>query len=125
MNEDKKYEFKEVTADDIRNGGIALNAVDGEESKLYMIQDEFRTGMDIVKDLPPSVTFYGSARLKEDHPEYVRAYKLAYRIAKELRLLPEVVLVLWKQPTKEPRKEVSNPLALQLDYLTNNIQILL
>lgn len=84
MNEDKKYEFKEVTAEDIRNGGITLNAVDGEESKLCMIQDEFRTGMDLVKDLPPSVTFYGSARLKDDHPEYIRAYKLAYRIAKEL-----------------------------------------
>ncbi len=84
MNEDKKYEFKEVTADDIRNGGITLNAVDGEESKLCMIQDEFRAGMDIVKDLPPSVTFYGSARLKDDHPEYKRAYNLSYRIAKEL-----------------------------------------
>lgn len=83
-NKDNKYEFKEVTAEDIRNGGITLNAVEGEETKLCMIQDEFRTGMDIVKDLPPSVTFYGSARLKEDHPEYVNAYKLAYRIAKEL-----------------------------------------
>lgn len=84
MNEDKKYEFKEVTAEDIRNGGITLNAIDGEEAKLCMIQDEFRTGMDVVKDLPPSVTFYGSARLKNDHPEYIRAYKLAYRVAKEL-----------------------------------------
>lgn len=83
-NKDNKYEFKEVTAEDIRNGGITLNAVEGEETKLCMIQDEFRTGMDIVKDLPPSVTFYGSARLKEEHPEYVNAYKLAYRIAKEL-----------------------------------------
>jgi len=84
MNEDKKYGYKEITAEDIRNGGITLNAIDGEEEKLCMIQDEFRTGMDIVKDLPPSVTFYGSARLKEDHPEYIRAYKLAYRLAKEL-----------------------------------------
>lgn len=84
MNEDKKYEYKEVTAEDIRNGGITLNAIDGEEAKLCMIQDEFRAGMDVVKDLPPSATFYGSARLKEDHPEYIKAYKLAYRIAKEL-----------------------------------------
>lgn len=84
MNEDKKYEFKQITAEDIRNGGVTLNAVDGEETKLCMIQDEFRKGMDTVKDLPPSVTFYGSARLKEDHPEYIRAYKLAYRLAKEL-----------------------------------------
>lgn len=84
MNEDKKYEYKEVTAEDIRNGGITLNAIDGEEAKLCMIQDEFRAGMDVVKDLPSSATFYGSARLKEDHPEYIKAYKLAYRIAKEL-----------------------------------------
>ncbi|MFA6355435.1 MAG: TIGR00730 family Rossman fold protein, partial [Candidatus Paceibacterota bacterium] len=40
--------------------------------------------IDFVKDLGPSVTFYGSARLKSDHPEYIKAYELSNRIAKEL-----------------------------------------
>lgn len=85
MNKDYNgFELKHVTAEDIKNGCITLNAIEGEDTKLFMIQDEFRAGMDIVKDLPPSVTFYGSARLEEDNPEYIKAYKLAYRIAKEL-----------------------------------------
>lgn len=85
MNKDYNgFELKHITKEDIKNGSITLNAVEGEEKKLVMIQDEFRAGMDIVKDLPPSVTFYGSARLKEDHPEYIKAYKLAFRVAKEL-----------------------------------------
>lgn len=82
--ENINYEPRHVTAEDIKNGSITLNAVEGEETKLFMIQEEFRAGMDVVKDLPPSVTFYGSARLKEDNPEYIRAYNLANKIAKEL-----------------------------------------
>jgi len=85
--EDIKYESKHITAEDIKNGSIILNAVEGEEKKLFMIQDEFRVGMDMVKNLPLAVTFYGSARLKNDSPEYIKAYKLSYRIAKELKAI--------------------------------------
>jgi hypothetical protein len=84
MNTEIKYEPRHITTDDIKNGCITLTGGDGEEAKLCMIQEEFRDGIDTVKDLGPSVTFYGSARLKPDHPEYIRAYKLANRIAKEL-----------------------------------------
>lgn len=84
MNTENNYELKHITADDIKNGCITLNGGDGEEAKLCMVQEEFRQGIDTVKDLGPSVTFYGSARLKSNHPEYIRAYKLANRIAKEL-----------------------------------------
>lgn len=85
--EDIKYESKHITAEDIKNGSITLNAIEGEETKLFMIQDEFRAGMDMVKNLPLAVTFYGSARIKEDNPEYIKAYKLSYRIAKELKYI--------------------------------------
>jgi len=84
MTTEIKYEPKHITTDDIKNGCVSLTNGDGEETKLCMIQEEFREGIDATKDLGPSVTFYGSARLKPDHPEYIRAYKLAYRIAKEL-----------------------------------------
>ncbi|NVN96926.1 LOG family protein [Candidatus Nomurabacteria bacterium] len=84
MTTEIKYEPRHITTDDIKNGCITLTGGDGEESKLCMIQEEFREGIDAVKDMGPSVTFYGSARLKPDHPEYVKAEKLAYRIGKEL-----------------------------------------
>jgi uncharacterized protein (TIGR00730 family) len=84
MNTEIKYEPRHITTDDIKNGCITLTGGDGEEARLCMIQEEFRAGIDFVKDLGPSVTFYGSARLKPDHPEYIKAYNLANRIAKEL-----------------------------------------
>ncbi len=87
MNTEIKYEPRHITADDIKNGCITLAGKDGEEAKLCEIQGEFRQGIDLVKDLGPSVTFYGSARLKTDHPEYIRVNKLAYRIAKELNYI--------------------------------------
>ncbi len=84
MNTEIKYEPRHITTDDIKNGCMTLTGGDNEETKLCMIQEEFRAGIDAVKDLGPSVTFYGSARLKPDQPEYIKAYTLANRIAKEL-----------------------------------------
>jgi uncharacterized protein (TIGR00730 family) len=84
MNTETNFEPKHITVDDIKNGCITLSGGDGEETKLCMIQEEFRAGIDTVKDMGKAVTFYGSARLKPDHPEYIKANKLAYRIAKEL-----------------------------------------
>ncbi len=84
MTTEIKYEPRHITADDIKNGCMTLTGGDGEETKLCMIQEEFREGIDFVKNLPPSVTFYGSARLPKDHPDYIRAYNLANKIAKEL-----------------------------------------
>ncbi len=87
MDKNYNYEPRHITADDIKNGCITLTGGDGEETKLCMIQEEFREGLDTVKDMGPSVTFYGSARLKPDHPEYQRAYNLAKRIASELKYI--------------------------------------
>ena len=84
MNTEIKYEPRHITTDDIKNGCMTLTGGNGEETKLCMIQEEFRQGIDTVKGMGPSVTFYGSARLKPDHPEYIKAYNLSYRIAKEL-----------------------------------------
>ncbi len=84
MNTEIKYEPRHITTDDIKNGCMTLTGGNEEETKLCMVQGEFREGIDAVKELGPSVTFYGSARLKPDHPEYMRAYNLAYRIGKEL-----------------------------------------
>lgn len=87
MTTETKYEPKHITADDIKNGCITLAGKDGEEAKLCMIEKEFRQGINAMTNIGPSVTFYGSARLNSDHPEYIRAYNLSYRIAKELNYI--------------------------------------
>lgn len=79
-----KYRPKHLTIDDIRNGCITLCGDDDEETKLCMMQEEFRQGIDVIRDFTPSVTFYGSTRLLPEHPDYIKAYRLAYRISKEL-----------------------------------------
>ena len=81
---EQKYRPKNLTIDDIRNGCVTLYGNNEEEVKLCMIQEEFRQGIDAIRDFTPSVTFYGSARLKEDHIEYQKVEKLSYRIAKDL-----------------------------------------
>lgn len=84
MNKEINFVPRHIGIDDIKNGCMVLTNGDGEETKLCMIQEEFRNGIDTVKEFGPSVTFYGSARLKEDHPDYITARNLAFRIGKEL-----------------------------------------
>lgn len=75
---------KKLTVDDIKEGCVTLYGDNDEETKLCMIQEEFRQGIDMISEFTPSVTFYGSARLEETNPSYVQAKSLAYRISKEL-----------------------------------------
>lgn len=85
-NEKEKviYRPKHLTIDDIKTGCVTLYGENNEETKICMMEEEFRQGLDVIQDLTPSVTFYGSARFEEDHPAYKQARSLAYRISKEL-----------------------------------------
>lgn len=84
MKEDKQaFRPKHLTIEDIRDGCITLYGEDNEETKLCMVQEEFRQGIDMIQSFSPSVTFYGSARLTEDHPSYQQARDIAHRIVKE------------------------------------------
>lgn len=56
-----------------------------EEMKLVMIHDEFLQGLEMVKKFNPSVTFYGSTRLREGNEYYEKVRNLTYRISKELK----------------------------------------
>jgi len=78
------YRPKHLTVEDIKTGCITLYGENEEETKLCMIQEEFRQGIDLLISITPSVTFYGSARLNEDTPQYKKVQHLAYRISKEL-----------------------------------------
>ena len=52
--------------------------------KLKMVQEEVHNGVDTVVEFNPSVTFYGSTRINEDHPYYQKVRNLTNRISKEL-----------------------------------------
>ena len=58
--------------------------VNVEEVKLKTITEEFHKGIETVQKFNPSVTFYGSTRITEEHPYYKKVQNLTYRIAKEL-----------------------------------------
>ncbi|MBN2094353.1 MAG: TIGR00730 family Rossman fold protein [Candidatus Zambryskibacteria bacterium] len=52
--------------------------------RVDLISKEFRKGFEFIKNYPRSVTFFGSARTKEDNIYYQKARDLAARIVKEL-----------------------------------------
>lgn len=83
-NTEPNFRPKHLTIKDIKEGCVTFTSDNEEETKLCMIQEEFRQGLDVVTEFTPSVTFYGSARIKEDHPSYQKVFHLAYRISKEL-----------------------------------------
>jgi uncharacterized protein (TIGR00730 family) len=52
--------------------------------RLDRIYNEFMSAFEFIKKYPESVTFFGSARFKEDDPYYQKARTLAGKIVKEL-----------------------------------------
>lgn len=72
MNEDKKP----ITL---------LEISEAAKKRVTLITQEFTNGFEFVKNYPRSVTFFGSARTKEDESYYNKARELAGRIVKELR----------------------------------------
>lgn len=75
---------RKVSLEEIKAGCIKLNGEDGSETQVCMMQEELQQGIDTVQSYKNSATFYGSARLTEDHPDYKRAQKIAHRLATEL-----------------------------------------
>lgn len=62
-----------------------LEINEASEKRIAFITKEFTDGFEFIKNYPRSVTFFGSARAKEDDPYYIKAKDLAGRIVKELR----------------------------------------
>jgi len=54
-----------------------------ESWRLFRILAEFVEGFDSMADIPPAVTFFGSARLKETDHYYKSARKLAKKLSSE------------------------------------------
>jgi len=54
------------------------------KKRVTLISKEFNNGFEFIKNYPRSVTFFGSARTKEDDVYYKKARELANRVVKEL-----------------------------------------
>ncbi len=60
------------------------NICDEVCTRTEKISEEFEGGFNFIKGCDKSVTIFGSARTKEDHPDYIHARSLGGRIAQEL-----------------------------------------
>jgi uncharacterized protein (TIGR00730 family) len=60
-----------------------LKAKQGDVWRLFRILSEFVQGFDLLSDIGPSVTFFGSSRFDESNPYYQKAYETAYLFGKE------------------------------------------
>lgn len=54
------------------------------ENRVEKITDEFSKGFDFIKHCTHSVTFFGSARTPEDHPDYIKCREIAKKISTKL-----------------------------------------
>ncbi len=75
--------IKPHTVEEIINACNAWST-DETQQKVCLINEEITQGLRIVQRYPKKVTFFGSARFKENHPEYIKARALANRLVKEL-----------------------------------------
>lgn len=76
---------KKLTLEDIKEGCIKLTGHEtGTETRICVINEELRQGIEFVETLDRSVTCFGSARIGESNPHYEQARNITYRIAKEL-----------------------------------------
>ncbi len=53
-----------------------------ESWKIFQIMAEFVEGFEKLASIPPSVSIFGSARTKSDHPNYLLATDIAERLSK-------------------------------------------
>lgn len=54
------------------------------KKRMAIINDEFASGFEMIKNYPKSVTFFGSSRFTEDNEYFKQANELSGRIVKEL-----------------------------------------
>ena len=62
-----------------------LEISEAAKKRVALISEEFRDGFEFIKNYPRSVTFFGSARTKEDEFYYRKAKDLAGKIVEKAR----------------------------------------
>ncbi|MEX0910191.1 MAG: TIGR00730 family Rossman fold protein, partial [Candidatus Paceibacterota bacterium] len=84
LNSDKNLPQVNVPEKDLTVKSMTAEEMDLEiKNRIDKIKKEFTDGFDLIKKYPQSVTFFGSARLKEDNLYYKKARSLAGRLSQE------------------------------------------
>lgn len=78
-----KQLFQPLTSDEIQKA-CSLRYDDETSERTCRINEEITQGLELINRFPKKVTFFGSARFPENHPEYKKARSLAKRLVKEL-----------------------------------------
>ena len=67
---------------DLENKQFVLDALSAQESwRMFRILSEFVDGVEMMSDIPPGVSIFGSARVPPDSPEYAAAEELGRLLA--------------------------------------------
>lgn len=75
--------FKPLTSDEIQKA-CDTRYDDEASERVCRINEEITQGLELINRFSKKVTFFGSARFPESHPEYQRARSLAKRLVTEL-----------------------------------------
>lgn len=75
--------FNPLTSDEIQKACDLRFDTENSE-RVCRINEEINQGLELISKFPKKVTFFGSARFPETHPEYQKARRLANRLVKEL-----------------------------------------
>jgi hypothetical protein len=81
---EKIYRPRKLTTEEIREGCINIHEDNDTETRICVINEEFRQGFEFIKTYEKSVTFFGSARTKEGEFHYEQARTMAQKIVQEL-----------------------------------------
>ncbi len=80
----KPFRPKRLSTDEIREGCLYLSNGDANESRICVVNEELRQGLDTLTAIEKSVTFFGSARFAPEHEFYQKAKRIAGRVVSEL-----------------------------------------
>ncbi len=76
-------EFDPLSVEEIQQA-CQLKSNDETTERVCRINEEITQGLELISQYPKKVSFFGSARFDENHPDYKRARSLAKRLVKEL-----------------------------------------
>jgi uncharacterized protein (TIGR00725 family) len=83
MNEEAAKPIVNLPSKKLPIQPITLHEVEEEiKKRVSLIDSEFNLGFDFIKTQSKSVTFFGSSRFPETHPDYERARRIADRLTK-------------------------------------------
>jgi len=85
MSDPNVFRPKKLTVEDIKAGCITLTGEEsGTDTRICVINEEFRAGFDFIDQFDKSVTCFGSARLAPGSVYYEKAVSITKRITEEL-----------------------------------------